>query len=30
VLLQSRLNASRFLHPPFGRVAELMLRFLNR
>jgi coniferyl-aldehyde dehydrogenase len=30
VLLQSRLNASRFLYPPFGRVAELMLRFLNR
>ena len=30
VLLQSRLNASRFLHPPFGRIADLMLRFLNR
>jgi coniferyl-aldehyde dehydrogenase len=30
VLLQSRLNASRLLYPPFGRVAELMLRFLNR
>jgi coniferyl-aldehyde dehydrogenase len=30
VFLQSRLNASRFLYPPFGRVTDLMLKFLNR
>jgi coniferyl-aldehyde dehydrogenase len=30
VFLQSRLNAARFLQPPFGRMAELMLKFLNR
>jgi len=30
VFLQRRFNASRFLQPPFGRIADLMLRFLNR
>ena len=30
VFLQSRFNASRFLQPPFGRVADLMLKFLKR
>jgi coniferyl-aldehyde dehydrogenase len=30
VFLQSRFSASRFLQPPFGRVADLMLKFLNR
>ena len=26
VFLQSRLNASRFLYPPFGRLTDLMLK----
>jgi coniferyl-aldehyde dehydrogenase len=30
VFLQSRLNGSRFLHPPFGRLTDLMLKFLRR
>jgi coniferyl-aldehyde dehydrogenase len=30
VFLQSRLNASRFLYPPFGRLADLMLKILKR
>ncbi len=30
VFLQRRFNASRLLQPPFGRIADLMLRFLNR
>ncbi len=30
VFLQSRLNAARFLYPPFGRITDLMLKFLTR
>ena len=30
VFLQSRLNASRFLYPPFGRLTDLMLKILKR
>jgi len=30
VFLQSRLNAARFLYPPFGRLTDLTLRFLRR
>jgi coniferyl-aldehyde dehydrogenase len=30
VFLQSRFNAARFLYPPFGRITDLMLRFLTR
>jgi coniferyl-aldehyde dehydrogenase len=30
VFLQSRLNGSRFLHPPFGRLTDLMLKILKR
>ncbi len=30
VFLQSRLNAARFLYPPFGRFTDLMLKFLRR
>jgi coniferyl-aldehyde dehydrogenase len=30
VFLQSRLNASRLLHPPFGRLTDLLLRIFNR
>ena len=30
VFLQSRLNASRLLHPPFGRFTDLLLRIFNR
>jgi coniferyl-aldehyde dehydrogenase len=30
VFLQSRLNAARFLYPPFGRLTDLMLKFLTR
>jgi coniferyl-aldehyde dehydrogenase len=30
VFLQSRINASRFLYPPFGRITDLMLKFLMR
>jgi coniferyl-aldehyde dehydrogenase len=30
VFLQSRVNGSRFLHPPFGRLTNLMLKFLSR
>jgi len=30
VFLQSRLNAARFLYPPFGRLTELLLKFLQR
>jgi len=30
VLLQSRLSGARLLYPPFGRVADLMLRILRR
>jgi coniferyl-aldehyde dehydrogenase len=30
VFLQSRLNGTRFLYPPFGRIADLMLKFLRR
>lgn len=30
VFLQSRLNGARFLYPPFGRLADLMLKFLRR
>jgi coniferyl-aldehyde dehydrogenase len=29
VFLQSRLNGARFLRPPFGRVAEMMIKFLG-
>jgi coniferyl-aldehyde dehydrogenase len=30
VFLQSRLNGTRFLFPPFGALTDLMLRFLKR
>jgi len=30
VFLQSRLNTARFLHPPFGRLTDLLLKFLGR
>jgi coniferyl-aldehyde dehydrogenase len=30
VFLQSRFSGTRFLRPPFGRVADLMLKFLMR
>ena len=30
VFLQRRLNAARFLHPPFGRLTNLMLKVLKR
>jgi coniferyl-aldehyde dehydrogenase len=30
VFLQSRFNAARFLYPPFGRLTNLMLKFLSR
>jgi coniferyl-aldehyde dehydrogenase len=30
VFLQSRLNAVPFLYPPFGRITDLMLKFLTR
>ena len=30
VFLQSRFSGTRFLRPPFGRVADLMLKFLRR
>jgi coniferyl-aldehyde dehydrogenase len=30
VFLQSRANAARFLYPPFGRLTDLMLKFLKR
>ncbi|MDR3423361.1 MAG: coniferyl aldehyde dehydrogenase [Xanthobacteraceae bacterium] len=30
VFLQSRFNAARFLYPPFGRITDLMLKFLTR
>jgi coniferyl-aldehyde dehydrogenase len=30
VFLQSRLNGARFLYPPFGRITDLMLKFLQR
>ena len=30
VFLQSRLNGARFLYPPFGRITNLMLKFLSR
>ena len=30
VFLQSRLNGSRFLYPPFGRLTDLMLKILKR
>jgi coniferyl-aldehyde dehydrogenase len=30
VFLQSRVNGTRFLYPPFGRIADLMLKFLRR
>jgi len=30
VFLQSRLNATRLLYPPFGRVTELILKVLRR
>ena len=30
VFLQSRINGSRFLYPPFGRLTELMLKILKR
>jgi coniferyl-aldehyde dehydrogenase len=30
VFLQSRFNAARFLYPPFGRITNLMLKFLTR
>jgi coniferyl-aldehyde dehydrogenase len=29
VFLQSRINAARFLRPPFGRVTDLMVKFLK-
>jgi coniferyl-aldehyde dehydrogenase len=29
VFLQSRINAARFLRPPFGRVADMMIKFLG-
>ena len=30
VFLQSRLNSARFVYPPFGRLTDLMLKFLRR
>jgi coniferyl-aldehyde dehydrogenase len=30
VFLQSRINGVRFLYPPFGRITDLMLKFLSR
>ena len=30
VFLQSRWNGSRFLYPPFGRITDLILKFLSR
>ena len=30
VFLQSRINAARFLYPPFGRLANLMIKVLKR
>jgi coniferyl-aldehyde dehydrogenase len=30
VFLQSRINGARFLRPPFGRIADLMIKFLGR
>jgi coniferyl-aldehyde dehydrogenase len=30
VLLHSRFDSSSFLRPPYGRVAEIMLKFLLR
>ncbi len=30
VFLQSRINSTRFLHPPFGRLTDFLLRLLNR
>ncbi len=30
VLLQSRLSGTRLLYPPFGRLTDLMLKFLRR
>jgi coniferyl-aldehyde dehydrogenase len=30
VFLQSRFNGERFLRPPFGRIADMMLKFLRR
>jgi coniferyl-aldehyde dehydrogenase len=30
VFVQSRFSGARFLYPPFGRIADLMLRFLRR
>ncbi len=30
VFLQSRLSGARFLYPPFGRITNLMLKFLTR
>jgi coniferyl-aldehyde dehydrogenase len=30
VFLQSRFNGTRFLYPPFGRLTDLMLKFLKR
>jgi coniferyl-aldehyde dehydrogenase len=30
VFLQSRVNGTRFLYPPFGRMTDLMLKFLRR
>ena len=30
VFLQSRFNGARFLRPPFGRITDLMLKFLRR
>jgi coniferyl-aldehyde dehydrogenase len=30
VFLQSRINGTRFLYPPFGRITNLMLKFLGR
>jgi len=30
VFLQSRVNGARFLYPPFGRITDLMLKFLKR
>jgi len=29
VFLQSRINAARFLRPPFGRITDMMIRFLG-
>jgi coniferyl-aldehyde dehydrogenase len=30
VFLQSRFSGTRFLRPPFGRITDLMLKFLRR